>query len=84
MPSDIFQVESAIKKGLQLLDNWLNGNDLSLNVAKTNAMHICAIWKRSSDKNGAIMTAYKNRRYFCGKSNKKPSKIKTTKQKRAA
>ena len=33
--SDISKLESAINEDLELSDNWLKGNKLSLNVAKT-------------------------------------------------
>ena len=33
MSNDIFKLESAINEDLELLDNWLKGNKLSLNVA---------------------------------------------------
>jgi len=39
--NDISKLESAINEDLELLDNWLKGNKLSLNVAKTKSMLIC-------------------------------------------
>ena len=41
MCNDISKLESAINEDLELLDNWLKGNKLSLNVAKTKSMLIC-------------------------------------------
>ena len=41
MSNDISKLESAINKDLELLDNWLKGNKLSLNLAKTKSMLIC-------------------------------------------
>ena len=39
--NDIFKLESAMNEDLELLDNWLNGNKLSLNMEKTKSMLIC-------------------------------------------
>jgi len=39
--SNISKLESAINEDLELLDNWLKGIMLSLNVAKTKSMLIC-------------------------------------------
>ena len=36
----ISKLESAINEDLELLDNWLKGNKLSLNVAKTKSVLI--------------------------------------------
>ena len=41
MSNDISKLESAINEDLQLLDNWLKGNKLSLKVAKTKSTLIC-------------------------------------------
>ena len=46
MSSDISELESAIDEDLELLDNWLKGNKLSLNVAKTKSMLICTKSRR--------------------------------------
>ena len=47
MPNDISKLETAINKDLELLDNWLKGNKLSLNVAKTKSMLICTkSWRK--------------------------------------
>ena len=46
MSNDISKLESAINEDLELLDNWLKGNKLSLNVAKTKSMLICAKARR--------------------------------------
>ena len=35
MGNDISKLETAINEDLKLLDKWLKGNKLSLNVAKT-------------------------------------------------
>ena len=43
MSDDISELESAINEDLELLDNWLKGSKLSLNVAKTKSM---LIWLR--------------------------------------
>ena len=40
--NDISKLESAINEGPELSDNWLKGNKLSLNVAKT--MLICIVF----------------------------------------
>ena len=40
MSNDISKLESAIDEDLELLDNWLKGNKLSLNVTKTKSMLI--------------------------------------------
>ena len=46
MGIDISQLETAINEDLELLDKWLKGNKLSLNVAKTKSMLICTKPKR--------------------------------------
>jgi len=46
MSNDISKLESAINKDLELSDNWLKGNKLSLNVAKTKSMLICTKSRR--------------------------------------
>ena len=55
MSNDISKLESAINEDLELLDNWLTGNKLPLNVAKTKSMLICTksrrkILNRNDDK----------------------------------
>jgi len=44
--SNISKLESAINEDLELLDNWLKGIMLSLNVAKTKSMLICTKSRR--------------------------------------
>ena len=44
--NDISKLESATNEDLELLDNWLKGNKLSLNVAKTKSMLICTKSRR--------------------------------------
>ena len=52
MSTDISKLESAINQNLQLLDNWLKGNKLSLNVAKTKSMLICnKSWRKIINNN---------------------------------
>ena len=46
MSNYISRLESAINEDLELLDNWLKGNKLSLNVAKTKSMLICTKSRR--------------------------------------
>ena len=46
MPNDISKIESTINEDLELLDNCLKGNKLSLNVAKTKYMLICTKSRR--------------------------------------
>ena len=46
MSNDISKLESAINEDLELLDNWLKGNKLSLNVAKTKSMLTCTKSRR--------------------------------------
>ena len=46
MSNDISKPESAINEDLELLDNWLKGNELSVNVAKMKSMLICAKSRR--------------------------------------
>ena len=41
MYNGISKLETAINEDLKLLDKWLKGNTLSLNVAKTKSMLIC-------------------------------------------
>ena len=41
MSNDISKPESAINEDLELLDNWLKGNEPSLNLAKMKSMLIC-------------------------------------------
>ena len=52
MSNDISKLESAMNENLGLLDNWLKGNKLSLNVAKTKSMLICT---KSSGKFSTTM-----------------------------
>ena len=47
MSNDISKLESAINEDLELLNNWLKGNKLSLNVAKTKSMLICTKSRRN-------------------------------------
>ena len=42
MSNDISKLESAINEDTELIDNWLKGNKLSLNIAKMKSMLICA------------------------------------------
>ena len=44
--NDISKLEYAINEDLELLDNWLKGNKLSLNVAKTKSMLTCTKSRR--------------------------------------
>jgi len=46
MSSDISHLESAINEDLQLLDNVLKGNELSLNVANMKSMLTCTRSRR--------------------------------------
>ena len=46
MSNDISKLESAINEDLELLNNWLKGNKLSLNVAKMASMLICTKSRR--------------------------------------
>ena len=46
MGNDISKLETAINEDLKLLDKWLRGNKLSLNVAKMKSMFICTKPKR--------------------------------------
>ena len=46
LSNDIAKLESAINEDQELLDSWLKGNKLSLNVAKTKSMLICAKLRR--------------------------------------
>ena len=46
MSNDISKLESAINEDLELLDNWLKGSKLSLNMAKTKSMLICTKARR--------------------------------------
>ena len=46
MSNDISKLESAINEDLELLDSWLKGNKLSLNVVKTKSMFICTKSRR--------------------------------------
>ena len=46
MSNDVSKLESAFNEDLELLDNWLKGNKLSLNVAKTKSMLICTESRR--------------------------------------
>ena len=39
--NDFSKLESVTNEDLELVDNWLKGNNLSLNVAKTKSMLIC-------------------------------------------
>ena len=39
--SDMTQLSEAIKNDLKILDTWLQGNKLTLNVAKTHSMLLC-------------------------------------------
>ena len=41
MSNDISNLEYAINEDLKLLDNWLKGNKLSMEAAKTKSMLIC-------------------------------------------
>ena len=43
---DISKLEPASNEDLELLDNWLKGNKLSLNVEKTKSMLICTKSRR--------------------------------------
>ena len=46
MSNELCKLESAINKDLELLDDWLKGNMLSLNMAKTKSMLICTKSRR--------------------------------------
>ena len=46
MSNDISKLESAINEAPELIDNWLKGNELSLNVVKTRSMLICTKSRR--------------------------------------
>ena len=46
MSNDISKLEYAINEHLELLDNWLKGHKLSLNVVKTRSMLNCTKSKR--------------------------------------
>ena len=46
MSNDISKIESSINEDLELLDNWLKGNKLSLNVAETKSRLICTKLRR--------------------------------------
>ena len=46
MSNDTSKIESAINEDLELLDNWLKGRKLSLNVAKMKSMLICTKSRR--------------------------------------
>ena len=46
MSNDISKLESAIKEDLELLNNWLKGNKLSLKVAKMKSVLICTKSRR--------------------------------------
>ena len=46
MSNDISKLEYESNEDLELLDNWLEGNKLSLNVAKTKSMLICTKSRR--------------------------------------
>ena len=48
---DLIRLNEAINNDLRKLDSWLQGNKLSLNVAKTHSMLICTKQKHSSLKN---------------------------------
>ena len=45
---DLTQLNEAINSDLKKLETWLNGNKLSLNVAKTHSMLISTKQKSSS------------------------------------
>ena len=44
--SDMTQLSEAINNDLKILDTWLQGNKLTLNVAKTHSMLLCTKQKR--------------------------------------
>ena len=44
--SDMTQLSAAINNDLKILDTWLQGNKLALNVAKTHSMLLCTKQKR--------------------------------------
>ena len=44
--SDMTQLSAAINNDLKILDTWLQGNKLTLNVAKTHSMLLCTKQKR--------------------------------------
>ena len=48
------QLENAINNDLKNLDNWLQGNKLSLNVAKTNSLLITTKQKNNSLRNANL------------------------------
>ena len=54
MGNDISKLETAINEDLKLLDKWLKGNKLSLNVAKTKSMLICTKPKRRILENNDV------------------------------
>ena len=51
---DMTQLKNAINNDLKNLDNWLQGNKLSLNVAKTNSMLITTKQKSNSLRNANL------------------------------
>ena len=48
---DLTQLNEAINSDLKKLETWLNGNKLSLNVAKTHSMLISTKQKSRADFN---------------------------------
>ena len=48
---DLTRLNEAINNDLRKFDSWLQGNKLSLNVAKTHSMLICTKQKHNSLKN---------------------------------
>ena len=54
MGNDVSKLETAINEDLKLLDKWLKGNKLSLNVAKKKSMLICTKPKRRILENNDI------------------------------
>ena len=76
MTSDIFKLQSAINEDLEILDNWLKGNRLSLNVAKRKSMFICTKSRRkilnSNDDKLNLLICLGNLWCHC---NESPSKI---------
>ena len=52
--NDISKLETAINEDLKLLDKWLKGNKLSLDVAKTKSMLICTKPKRRILENNDV------------------------------